>query len=156
MLKIGAQLEIERVHRERKRQKQGIAQACYGAAHREKKQKQKEERLKRQHEPENVRCVKAGTPVHKRGERRAKEEAERAAQREQSAERGVAVAERAEIYGGKAARNTESHPEARLIERVKRRELFPHALTSRCTSSIIHKGHGGVKPRRVLRNIQIT
>ena len=64
MLKIGAELQIERVHRESERQQQRIAKRRNDAARREKQQKKEESRLKRQHRPEHIRCVEARGGVH--------------------------------------------------------------------------------------------
>ena len=154
MLKIGAQLEIERIYRERERQEQRITNACNSAAHREKQQKKKEHRLKRQHWPEHIRRVEARRRIHKRGKPGAEEKPENASQCEQGAELCVAVAERAEIHGGKAAGEAENHPEGCLIERVIYRDPFrAHAAPSFAfrekSTSIIHKGHAGVKSERL-------
>ena len=116
MLKIGAELQIERVHRESERQQQRIAQRRNDAARREQQQKEEENRLKRQHRPEHIRRVEARGGVHKGGEPCAEQKAEDTAQREHAAELCVAVAESAEINGGKAAGKAEDHPESHLIE----------------------------------------
>ena len=157
MLKIGAELQIERVHRESERQQQRIAHRRNDAARREKQQKEEENRLKRQHRPEHIRRVEARGGVHKGGEPCAEQKAEDAAQREHAAELCVAVAESAEINGGKAAGKAEDHPESHLIERVIHRDpLRAHAVPPFAVDgdSIIHKGHAGVKyaylHRRVL------
>ena len=146
MLKIGAELQIERVHRESERQQQRIAQRRNDAARREKQQKEEESRLKRQHRPEHIRRVEARGGVHKGGEPCAEQKAEDAAQREHAAELCVAVAKSAEINGGKAAGKAVDHPESRLVERViycdplRAHGAHPFAVDEN-PISIIHKGH---------------
>ena len=150
MLKVGAELEIERVYCERERQQQRIAESRNDAARREIQQKKKERRHKHQHRPEHVRRIEARGGIHKRGEPRAEQKAENASEREQAAKLRVAVAECAEINGGKAAGKTVAHPKSGLIEREKCRDTFcthgahPFAVGDD-TVPIIHKGHAGVK-----------
>ena len=146
MLKIGAELEIERVHRESERQQQRITRRRNDAARREKQQQEEKRCLKRQHRPEHIRRVEAQRGVHEGRERCAEQKAENASEREHAAELRVAVAKRAEIYGGKAAGKAVDHPESRLVERViycdplRAHGAHPFAVDEN-PISIIHKGH---------------